>query len=139
MTAVTNATQITDLLFSGVLARYPKLKFISVESGVGWIPFMLEAMLSRLHGHSSASGANRVADEADCLMGFEKKLEQRGLRTRQQMDELRARFTAELQDAHKRVRQEPMPDANSIWRHTFSDVDLVRGEDERCHCADPRS
>ena len=38
-----NAKQIVDLLFSGVLARYPKLKFISVESGVGFIPFMLES------------------------------------------------------------------------------------------------
>lgn len=39
-----NAMQITDLLFSGVLARYPRLKFVSVESGVGWIPFMLDAV-----------------------------------------------------------------------------------------------
>ncbi len=38
-----NAKQIVDLLFSGVLARYPSLKFISVESGIGFIPFMLEA------------------------------------------------------------------------------------------------
>lgn len=39
-----NAAQITDLLFSGVLARFPTLKFVSVESGVGWIPFMLDAV-----------------------------------------------------------------------------------------------
>ena len=38
-----NAKQIVDLLFSGVLARFPKLEFISVESGVGFIPFLLEA------------------------------------------------------------------------------------------------
>ena len=102
-------------------------------------PFLLEAMVSRLHGHSSASGANRVADEADCIVGFEKKLEQRGLLTRKQMDELRARFTLELQEAHKKVRQESMPDPKSIWQHVFSDVDLVRGEAERCGCAEPRS
>jgi predicted TIM-barrel fold metal-dependent hydrolase len=29
---------------SGVLARYPRIKFVSVESGVGWIPFALEAL-----------------------------------------------------------------------------------------------
>ena len=29
---------------SGVLARYPKIKFVSVESGIGWIPFVLEAL-----------------------------------------------------------------------------------------------
>ena len=38
-----NGKQIVDLLFSGVLARYPKLKFISVESGIGFLPFLLEA------------------------------------------------------------------------------------------------
>lgn len=38
-----NAKQIVDLLFSGVLARFPDLKFVSVESGIGFIPFVLEA------------------------------------------------------------------------------------------------
>ena len=38
-----NAKQIVDILFSGVLARYPELKVISVESGVGFIPFLLES------------------------------------------------------------------------------------------------
>jgi predicted TIM-barrel fold metal-dependent hydrolase len=38
-----NGKQLTDLLFSGVLPRYPDLKFLSVESGIGFIPFVLEA------------------------------------------------------------------------------------------------
>lgn len=38
-----NGRQIVDLLFSGVLPRYPELKFVSVESGIGFIPFLLEA------------------------------------------------------------------------------------------------
>ncbi|MEE8166677.1 MAG: amidohydrolase family protein, partial [Myxococcota bacterium] len=38
-----NAKQIVDLLFSGVLPRYPDLNFISVESGIGFIPFLLES------------------------------------------------------------------------------------------------
>ena len=38
-----NAKQIVDLLFSGILPRYPKLEFVSVESGIGFIPFLLEA------------------------------------------------------------------------------------------------
>lgn len=37
------AMQLTDLLFSGVLPRFPRLNFVSVESGIGWIPFLLEA------------------------------------------------------------------------------------------------
>jgi predicted TIM-barrel fold metal-dependent hydrolase len=39
-----NAVQMNDLIMSGVLARYPKIKFVSVESGIGWIPFVLEAL-----------------------------------------------------------------------------------------------
>ena len=29
---------------SGMLDRFPTLKMVSVESGVGWIPFILEAL-----------------------------------------------------------------------------------------------
>ena len=39
-----NGMQLNDLIMSGVLARHPKIKFISVESGIGWIPFCLEAL-----------------------------------------------------------------------------------------------
>ncbi len=39
-----NGLQLNDLIMSGVLVRHPKIKFVSVESGVGWIPFVLEAM-----------------------------------------------------------------------------------------------
>jgi predicted TIM-barrel fold metal-dependent hydrolase len=38
-----NGTQIVDLLLSGVLARFPRLQFVSVESGIGFIPFILDA------------------------------------------------------------------------------------------------
>jgi 2-oxoisovalerate dehydrogenase E1 component alpha subunit len=91
-------------------------------------PFLLEAVLSRLYGHSSASGANRIADEADCITGFERRLEERGLLTRQQMDELRASFAAELLAAHKQVKEEPQPESKSIHDHVFAERDLVRGD-----------
>ena len=35
--------QCADLLMCGVLERFPDLKFVSVESGTGWLPFVLEA------------------------------------------------------------------------------------------------
>ncbi len=40
---MTNGAHVLDLLFSGILERFPKLRFVSVESGVGWLPFLLEA------------------------------------------------------------------------------------------------
>ena len=38
-----NGIQLTDLVTCGVLPRFPDLKFVSVESGVGWVPFVLRA------------------------------------------------------------------------------------------------
>ena len=38
-----NGAHVLDLLFSGILTRYPKLRFISVESGIGWLPFLLQS------------------------------------------------------------------------------------------------
>ncbi len=87
-------------------------------------PFLLEAMVSRLYGHSSASGANFVPEE-DCIVRMEKMLEERKILTRAQMDELRARTTQELLEASKRVREEPQPDGQDIWKHVFAERDLV--------------
>jgi 2-oxoisovalerate dehydrogenase E1 component alpha subunit len=87
-------------------------------------PFLLEAMVSRLYGHSSASGANFVPEE-DCIVRLEKTLEERKILTRAQMDELRARTTQELLEASKRVREEPQPDGQDIWKHVFAERDLV--------------
>jgi predicted TIM-barrel fold metal-dependent hydrolase len=44
-----NARIIGNLIFSGVLERHPGLKVVSVESGIGWIPFTLEALDYQLH------------------------------------------------------------------------------------------
>ena len=39
---ITNMRCLVNLIFSGLLDRYPRLKFVSVESGMGWIPFLLD-------------------------------------------------------------------------------------------------
>lgn len=44
-----NGFHLTELLFSGVLARFPELQVVSVESGIGWVPFMLEALDHQFH------------------------------------------------------------------------------------------
>jgi predicted TIM-barrel fold metal-dependent hydrolase len=33
-----------NLILSGLLDRFTRLKFVSVESGIGWLPFLLEAI-----------------------------------------------------------------------------------------------
>ncbi len=108
----------------------PEVAYREVKRAMDYVrserrPFLLEAMVSRLYGHSSASGANFVPDEVDCLVSFEKKLEERKILTRAAMDELRAKYTEQLLDASKRVREEPQPKGEDIWKHVFAERDLV--------------
>jgi predicted TIM-barrel fold metal-dependent hydrolase len=51
-----NGFQMMDLLVSGVLPRFPEIQFVSVESGIGWVPFALEALDYQFLG-------NRVPEE----------------------------------------------------------------------------
>jgi uncharacterized protein len=39
-----NARVVVNAILSGIFDRHPDLKMVSVESGVGWIPFILEAL-----------------------------------------------------------------------------------------------
>ena len=39
-----NYRHVVDLLMSGILPRFPELQVVSVESGIGWIPYTLESL-----------------------------------------------------------------------------------------------
>ena len=91
-------------------------------------PLLLEAAVSRLHGHSSSSGANRVTDEPDCVAVFEKRLERAGLLSRTDADEMRARITDELKQATAAVLEEPKPAPSTIHDFTFADRNIVGGD-----------
>jgi predicted TIM-barrel fold metal-dependent hydrolase len=54
MLFINNGKTMGNLILSGLLDRYTKLKFVSVESGLGWIPFLLEAVDYQM----SETGAN---------------------------------------------------------------------------------
>ncbi|MFZ5471553.1 MAG: thiamine pyrophosphate-dependent dehydrogenase E1 component subunit alpha [Myxococcota bacterium] len=84
-------------------------------------PFLLEAMVSRLYGHSSASGANPVEGELDCIAAFEERLERHGVLSREEMNEVRRRWTEELAQAARQVRDEPPPAPESIWNHIYAE------------------
>jgi len=83
-------------------------------------PFLLEANVSRLYGHSSASGANLVTAEQDCVVEFEKKLEAHGVLTRPEMDQVRTRWSEDIAAKARQVRDEPLPDGSSIWKHVYA-------------------
>jgi uncharacterized protein len=44
MLFINNARVVINTVFAGIFDRFPNLKMVSVESGVGWIPFILETM-----------------------------------------------------------------------------------------------
>jgi uncharacterized protein len=44
MLFIGNARVVVNVIASGMLDRHEKLQFVSVESGVGWIPFILETL-----------------------------------------------------------------------------------------------
>jgi predicted TIM-barrel fold metal-dependent hydrolase len=41
---INNARVVVNVILCGMLDRHPGLKLVSVESGIGWVPFILEAM-----------------------------------------------------------------------------------------------
>ena len=44
MLYLNNGACLANMIFSGVLERYPTLQIVSVESGVGWFPFFMQAL-----------------------------------------------------------------------------------------------
>ena len=44
MLFIGNARVVTNLILAGTFDRHPDLKCVSVESGIGWIPFILETL-----------------------------------------------------------------------------------------------
>jgi uncharacterized protein len=41
---INNGRMVLNSIYAGIFDRHPKLKMVSVESGMGWVPFLLEAM-----------------------------------------------------------------------------------------------
>jgi 2-oxoisovalerate dehydrogenase E1 component alpha subunit len=94
-------------------------------------PYMLEAFVSRLYGHSSSSGALRVEGEPDCIEIFERKLLREGVLDDATMRKIHAEADEEVEQAFDQALNEPMPTAADIPRHTYapSKVDPVYPDD----------
>jgi 2-oxoisovalerate dehydrogenase E1 component alpha subunit len=111
----------------------PEASYAALQKALDYVrtekkPYLLEAMVSRLRGHSSASGANPVPNEIDCLEKFGTALEERKLITSTEITRLRETYTKELADASHAIRNEPPPSPESIWDHVFADKNHVAGE-----------
>ena len=81
-------------------------------------PVLLEARVSRLYGHSSATGCNLVAEE-DCLTRFEERLEVAKILTRRQMDTIRENYTREFFELSQKVKKELTPDPITVYDYVY--------------------
>jgi 2-oxoisovalerate dehydrogenase E1 component alpha subunit len=90
-------------------------------------PYMIEAMVSRLHGHSSSTGAARVKNEADPIEAFEQMLGEAGVLDPHQIARVHEDADAEIEAALDQALAEPQPTAADIAKHTYapSEVDAV--------------
>jgi 2-oxoisovalerate dehydrogenase E1 component alpha subunit len=90
-------------------------------------PYMLEPLVSRLHGHSSSSGALRVKNEPDCIELFEHKLIKAHLLDSEEVERIHAEAEAEVAEAAEQVAKEPRPTPADVEKFTYapSPVDAV--------------
>jgi len=94
-------------------------------------PYMIEAKVSRLYGHSSSSGAQRVRNEVDPIELFEHKLTEVGLLDTITIEHIREEALAEVEAAVEQALSEPMPQPSDVEKYTYapSPVDVVYPED----------
>jgi len=82
-------------------------------------PYLVEANVSRLYGHSSASGANFNTQEPDCIALFEEKLDAHGVLSKADAKKVHERYHEEMAELARQAKEEPMPEGDSIWNHVF--------------------
>ena len=102
----------------------PIESYLAIQSEMDYIrktgkPVLAEFMVSRLYGHSSATGANREVDACPLEL-FEKKLVDAKMITSATVKEMWKRYDDESRAAAEQVRTEPVPTRESIWDNVFA-------------------
>lgn len=110
----------------------PEASWFAIEKAMAYCrqerrPYLLEARVSRLYGHSSSSGALRVPGEPCCLDLIEPKLLERGILTRNELEQIRAEAREEADQAADQVMKESRPQPEDVEKFTYapSEVDAV--------------
>ncbi len=114
----------------------PIASWHALRRGMEWCrkrrrPYMIEALVSRLHGHSSSSGAARVPGEPDCIQMLEDKLLATGAIEQSGIDNCWELARNEVEHALKVALAEPRPTPRDVRTHTYapSSVDAVYPDD----------
>jgi 2-oxoisovalerate dehydrogenase E1 component alpha subunit len=82
-------------------------------------PYLLEVTCSRLYGHSSSTGANRIQEEICPIETFEKKLIKNGWLSKVEIEEMYKSAWDEANAALEQARTEQYPDASTVLEHSF--------------------
>jgi 2-oxoisovalerate dehydrogenase E1 component alpha subunit len=82
-------------------------------------PFLLEARVARLYGHSSSSGAPRSSD-ADCVALFETRLVAAKVLDAATIEKIKAEAKEEAEYAVAKALQEPRPRPTDVEKHTYA-------------------
>jgi 2-oxoisovalerate dehydrogenase E1 component alpha subunit len=98
--------------------------YLAIQEAMAYVrhhrkPYFIESRVSRLYGHSSATGCNYISEEADSLTLFENKLAQGGILSREEMDALREKYNQEMLELAQQVKQEPLPEASTLYDHVY--------------------
>lgn len=102
----------------------PVETYIGIKEDLEYIrktgkPVLAEFAVSRLYGHSSASGANRIEGEPCCIEIFEKKLMDQGYLNSQSVKKIRDKHFNHAKKLADQIQSEPAPSADTIWDHTY--------------------
>jgi len=102
----------------------PEDAYLGIKDDLAYIrktgkPVLTEFQVSRLYGHSSASGANRIPGEECCIETFEKKLIDNGALTTQKAKKIWDDHFELVKRLADQVATEPNPKADSIWDNTY--------------------
>ncbi|MES3037460.1 MAG: thiamine pyrophosphate-dependent dehydrogenase E1 component subunit alpha [Bdellovibrionota bacterium] len=103
----------------------PVTAYLAIQEQMEYVrreqkPAFIEAVVSRLYGHSSASGANQISSETCCIRSFEEKLLKTGFITADRIREIWNQYEQEAIKATEQVRSEPSPTADTVWDHTYA-------------------
>lgn len=88
-------------------------------------PYMIEAMVSRLYGHSSSSGAPR-SNDPDCVEIFEKRLLEARLVSNESLELVHHEAQEEVDQAVAQAVQEKRPEAEDVELFTYADSPVDR-------------
>jgi 2-oxoisovalerate dehydrogenase E1 component alpha subunit len=103
----------------------PIESYLAIQSDLDYIrktgkPVLSEFNVSRLYGHSSASGANRISDEPCCIEAFEKKLVDVKVLTSKECKIIKDEHFESIRQKSEMIREEPSPTSDTLWDHAYA-------------------